>query len=171
MTFFSSFRLGGLFSDRPIYKHEEREEFLFYLTSRNRGLWMVGPSVGQFNGGLANRGDPVSAQKYEWGWNIWLTSVIPRCVPKTPQQANGSTQTDNPGIATQASRSLVLSKSCRSVFTTTRPTLRAATSLRRWEEEGWSLVLHPLPSASPSVRQERLVGIGPGPGSQEPTAT
>ena len=25
---------------------------------------MVGPSVGQFNGGLANRGDPVSAQKY-----------------------------------------------------------------------------------------------------------
>lgn len=25
---------------------------------------MVGPSVGQFNGGLANRGDPVSAHKY-----------------------------------------------------------------------------------------------------------
>ena len=25
---------------------------------------MVGPSVGQFNGGLANRGDPVSAQEY-----------------------------------------------------------------------------------------------------------
>jgi len=56
------YRLGGLFSDRPIYKHEEREEFLFYLTSRNRGLWMVGPSVGQFNGGLANRGDPVCAE-------------------------------------------------------------------------------------------------------------
>ena len=57
-------RLGGLFSDRPIYKHEERDEFLFYLTSRNRGLWMVGPSVGQFNGGLANRGDPVSEPEY-----------------------------------------------------------------------------------------------------------
>ena len=43
-----------------MYKHEEREEFLFYLTSRRRGLWMIGPAVGQFNGGLANRGDPVS---------------------------------------------------------------------------------------------------------------
>ena len=31
---------------------------------------MVGPSVGQFNGGLANRGDPVSAQKYV---RFWLT--------------------------------------------------------------------------------------------------
>ena len=132
---------------------------------------MVGPSVGQFNGGLANRGDPVSAQIYVWGWNIWLTSVIPRCVPKTPQQANGSTQTVNPGIATRASRSLVSSKSCRSVFTTTRPTLKVATSLRHLEVEGSSQVLPPLPSASPSVRQERLVGIGPGPGSQEPTAT
>merc|ERR1712061_126751 len=39
-----------------------REEFLFYLTSRNRGLCMIGPSVGQFNGGLANRGDPVCAE-------------------------------------------------------------------------------------------------------------
>jgi hypothetical protein len=56
------YRLVGLFSDRPIYKYEEREEFLFYLTSRNRGLWMVGPRVGQFNGGLANRGDPVCAE-------------------------------------------------------------------------------------------------------------
>ena len=53
-------RLSGLYSDRPVYKHEEREEFLFYLTSRRRGLWMIGPAVGQFNGGLANRGDPVS---------------------------------------------------------------------------------------------------------------
>ena len=25
---------------------------------------MVGPSVGQFNGGLANRGDPVSEPEY-----------------------------------------------------------------------------------------------------------
>jgi hypothetical protein len=49
----------GLFSDRPMYKHDQKEEYLFYLTSRNRGLWMVGPEVGQFNGGLANRGDPV----------------------------------------------------------------------------------------------------------------
>ena len=56
----SLLRLSGLYSDRPVYKHEEREEFMFYLTSRRRGLWMIGPAVGQFNGGLANRGDPVS---------------------------------------------------------------------------------------------------------------
>ena len=31
------------------------EEHLFYLRSKNKGLWMVGPSAGQFNGGLAHR--------------------------------------------------------------------------------------------------------------------
>merc|ERR1719481_166230 len=57
-----TYRLSTLFSDRPVYQNIEREEFLFYLTSRNRGLWMVGPEIGQFNGGLANRGDPTCAE-------------------------------------------------------------------------------------------------------------
>ena len=55
-----NYSLIGRYNDRGIYKNEQREEFLFYLTSRNRGLWMVGPEVGQFNGGLANRGDQVT---------------------------------------------------------------------------------------------------------------
>ena len=28
-------------SGRPIYKHQEREQFLFYLQSRSKGLWMA----------------------------------------------------------------------------------------------------------------------------------
>ena len=35
-------------SDRRIYKHNYRQEFLFYLQSRSKGLWMVGPKVKQF---------------------------------------------------------------------------------------------------------------------------
>ena len=58
-------RVSGIFNDRLIYKHEERDEFLFYLTSRNRGLWMVGPEVGQFNGGLANKGDQVTGSPHK----------------------------------------------------------------------------------------------------------
>lgn len=74
-----SYRFNGLYSDRPVYENEERKEFLFYLTSRNRGLWMVGPEVGEFNGGLANRGDeacaedtPISQWKFTDGisWNL-----------------------------------------------------------------------------------------------------
>jgi len=51
------YRLTGVLADRPIYKNVEREEFLFYLQSNKKGLWMVGPTAGQFNGGLAHRGD------------------------------------------------------------------------------------------------------------------
>ena len=32
-------------SDRPIYKHVDRSEYLFYLQSRSKGLWMIGPKV------------------------------------------------------------------------------------------------------------------------------
>jgi len=73
------YSLSGVLSDRPIYKHEEREEFLFYLTSRNKGLWMVGPKAAQFNGGLAHRGDALCVEdvaKEEWKytdgttWNV-----------------------------------------------------------------------------------------------------
>ena len=32
-------------SDRRIYKHVSRQEYLFYLQSRSKGLWMVGPKV------------------------------------------------------------------------------------------------------------------------------
>jgi len=49
---------GTSWSGRPIYKHQERAEFLFYLQSRSKGLWMIGPNVGQFDGGLASPADP-----------------------------------------------------------------------------------------------------------------
>eukprot|EP00088_Acartia_fossae_P036367 TRINITY_DN3756_c0_g1_i6.p1 TRINITY_DN3756_c0_g1~~TRINITY_DN3756_c0_g1_i6.p1 ORF type:complete len:1426 (+),score=431.11 TRINITY_DN3756_c0_g1_i6:319-4596(+) len=49
--------LSGIVAEKPMYKHIDREEYLFYLMSRNKGLWMVGPKVNQFNGGLAHRGD------------------------------------------------------------------------------------------------------------------
>ena len=32
-------------SDRPIYTHTSHREFLFYLQSRSKGLWMIGPKV------------------------------------------------------------------------------------------------------------------------------
>ena len=32
-------------ADRPIYKHQDRSEYLFYLHTKSKGLWMVGPKV------------------------------------------------------------------------------------------------------------------------------
>ena len=32
-------------ADRPIYKHRQSSDFLFYLQSKSKGLWMVGPKV------------------------------------------------------------------------------------------------------------------------------
>ena len=32
-------------SDRPIYQHQHNAEYLFYLQSKSKGLWMVGPKV------------------------------------------------------------------------------------------------------------------------------
>ena len=66
-------------ADRPVYVHALREEYLFYIAGRARGLWMVGPVVGKFSGGLANRGDDVCVedlQKGRWkfadfnGWRM-----------------------------------------------------------------------------------------------------
>jgi len=56
------YSLHGVLADRPIYRNVEREEYLFYLMSRNKGLWMVGPKAGQFNGGLAHRGDTLCVE-------------------------------------------------------------------------------------------------------------
>ena len=61
--------LYGVLADRPIYKHARKEEYLFYLMSRNKGLWMVGPKPAQFNGGLAHRGDALCVEdvaKEQW---------------------------------------------------------------------------------------------------------
>ena len=91
------YRLTGVLAERPIYKNTEREEFLFYLQSKNKGLWMVGPTAGQFNGGLAHRGDtycvedvPVNQWKYTDGsaWHVdpllrvscLDQSVTPQCL-------------------------------------------------------------------------------------------
>ena len=56
------------FSSRPIYVHSARQEFLFYVDGRSRGLWMVGPEVGRFSGGLANRGDEECPDKLGNDW-------------------------------------------------------------------------------------------------------
>jgi len=65
------------FTDRPVYLHTDIDEYLFYLGGRSRGLWMVGPTVGTFSGGLANRGNSICIEdvKAEWkfadgsGWS------------------------------------------------------------------------------------------------------
>ena len=36
------------FFDRPVYLHQEIDEYLFYMGGRSRGLWMIGPEVGFF---------------------------------------------------------------------------------------------------------------------------
>eukprot|EP00092_Neocalanus_flemingeri_P080117 GFUD01099904.1.p1 GENE.GFUD01099904.1~~GFUD01099904.1.p1 ORF type:complete len:1109 (+),score=396.10 GFUD01099904.1:107-3433(+) len=73
------FVMSGVYSDRPVYRLSAKKEFLFYLQSRGAGLWMVGPEVGQFNGGLANKGDtycpedlPANKWKYTDGsaWHV-----------------------------------------------------------------------------------------------------
>ncbi len=46
----------GIFNDRPKYINNDwPEQHLYYLRSRNKGLWMVGPTLGTFDGGLAHR--------------------------------------------------------------------------------------------------------------------
>ena len=48
------------FFERPVYLHQDEPEYLFYMGGRSRGLWMIGPEVGTFSGGLANRADRVT---------------------------------------------------------------------------------------------------------------
>jgi len=57
-----TYSISGVFNERPIYKNDDREEFLFYLRRKTKGLWMVGPKVAEFNGGLAHRGDTICAE-------------------------------------------------------------------------------------------------------------
>jgi hypothetical protein len=80
--------------DRPVYEHNQRQEFLFYIGiqsnslpkydlilffsvhagGRSRGLWMVGPEVGRFSGGLANRGDEECVEDVTRPWKFADTS-------------------------------------------------------------------------------------------------
>lgn len=70
-----SVRLGiyervDTFFDRPVYLHNDINEYLFYMGGRSRGLWMVGPEVGFFSGGLANRGDSKCVEDVKAVWKF-----------------------------------------------------------------------------------------------------
>ena len=67
---FGTYYRQETFSDRPAYKHETRDEYLFYMPGRTRGLWMIGPEIGKFSGGLANREDNVCPEKIERDWKF-----------------------------------------------------------------------------------------------------
>lgn len=56
------------FFDRPVYLHQEIDEYLFYMGGRTRGLWMIGPEVGFFSGGLANRADTKCVENIRQSW-------------------------------------------------------------------------------------------------------
>jgi hypothetical protein len=67
----------GVLSDRPIYKHVAKEEFVFFLTSKARGLWMVGPKPGHYNGGLAHKGmNTIVGKKISLNKNIETVYII-----------------------------------------------------------------------------------------------
>lgn len=56
--------------DRPVYLHSDIDEYLFYMGGRSRGIWMVGPEVGLFSGGLANRGDSKCVEDIKADWKF-----------------------------------------------------------------------------------------------------
>jgi len=60
----------GDYGNRPVYKKEGGYgEFLFYLKDKKRGgVWMVGPQVGKFDGGLATRVNSKCPEKAEKQW-------------------------------------------------------------------------------------------------------
>ena len=58
------------FFDRPVYLHQEEPEYLFYMGGRARGLWMIGPEVGTFSGGLANRADKTCVEDVDSVWKF-----------------------------------------------------------------------------------------------------
>merc|ERR1712008_638844 len=60
----------GTFSERPVYLHTDVDEYLFYMGGRTRGLWMVGPTIGTFSGGLANRGDSECVEDIKSDWKF-----------------------------------------------------------------------------------------------------
>ena len=62
------------FFERPVYLHQDEPEYLFYMGGRSRGLWMIGPEVGTFSGGLANRADRVT--DIIFGKSIFVTQKI-----------------------------------------------------------------------------------------------
>ena len=68
MGVYHRYHFNSSFSSRPIYVHSARREFLFYVDGRSRGLWMVGPEVGRFSGGLANRGDEECPDRLHNDW-------------------------------------------------------------------------------------------------------
>ena len=43
---------------------------MFYMGGRARGLWMVGPEVGTFSGGLANRADKTCVEEVDTVWKF-----------------------------------------------------------------------------------------------------
>ena len=43
---------------------------MFYMPGRSRGLWMIGPQIGKFSGGLANRGDEVCPENLRRSWKF-----------------------------------------------------------------------------------------------------
>ena len=67
---FGSYHRQETFTDRPAYKHETRDEYLFYMPGRTRGLWMIGPEIGKFSGGLANRDDEVCPENINKNWKF-----------------------------------------------------------------------------------------------------
>jgi len=67
---FGTYYRRDTFSDRPAFKHETRDEYLFYMPGRTRGLWMIGPEVGKFSGGLANRDDTVCPENITKDWKF-----------------------------------------------------------------------------------------------------
>ncbi len=80
---------------RPVYVHALRREHLFYVPGRARGLWMVGPEVGRFSGGLANRGDELCVDQVERRWKFadvggWVTDpgLRVRCINETTGELN-----------------------------------------------------------------------------------
>ena len=40
------------------------------MPGRSRGLWMIGPEIGKFSGGLANRGDEACPENLRRSWKF-----------------------------------------------------------------------------------------------------
>ena len=76
---------AGIYNERPLYSSTSSssgEEYLFYLVTNNKGLWMVGPEPGQVIGGLAHRWDRTCAMWSEIfhfesnNWNLLIVNIL-----------------------------------------------------------------------------------------------